>query len=80
MVKADLFVYGKYKVPEPDPLIGKVKELNGLVDVNLSAEYRITPWMSAFGQINNLISDKYFIWQNYPMQRINFIAGLSWIF
>jgi hypothetical protein len=80
VVKADLFVFGKYSVPEPDPSIGKVKELNGLVDVNLAAEYPITPWMSAFAQVNNLISDKYFIWQNYPMQRFNFIAGLSWIF
>jgi len=80
VIKADLFLFGKYSVPEPDPLMGKVKVLNGLVDVNLAAEYRITPWMSAFAQVNNLISDKYFIWQNYPMQRINFIAGLSWIF
>lgn len=80
VVKADLFVFGKYSVPEPDPLIGKVRELDGLIDVNLAAEYRITSWMSAFAQVNNLISDQYFIWQNYPMQRINFIAGLSWIF
>ena len=80
VIKADLFVFGKYSVPEPDPLIGKVKELNGLVDLNLSAEYRITSWMSAFAQVNNVISDKYFIWQNYPMQRFNFIAGLAWIF
>ncbi|MCX6226162.1 MAG: hypothetical protein NTV01_15670 [Bacteroidia bacterium] len=80
VVKAELFLFGKYSVPEPDPAIGKIKELKGLVDVNLAAEYRITSWMSAFAQINNLISDKYFIWQNYPMQGINFIAGLSWIF
>ncbi len=80
VVKAEVFVFGKYSVPDADPLVGKVRELNGLVDINLAAEYRITPWMSAFAQVNNLISDKYFIWQNYPMQRINFIAGLSWIF
>lgn len=80
MVKADVFVFGKYSVPEPDPIIGKVKEISGLVDVNLAAEYRITSWMSVFGQINNLLSDQYYVWQNYPMQRINFIAGLSWIF
>ncbi len=80
VVKAELYMFGKYSVPEPDPLLGKVKELNGLVDVNLAADYRITPWMSAFAQVNNLISAKYFTWQNYPMQRINFIAGLSWIF
>jgi outer membrane receptor protein involved in Fe transport len=81
VVKADLFVFGKYSVPEPDPLaLKKVREIGALVDINLSAEYRINSWMSAFAQVNNLISDKYFVWQNYPMQRINFIAGLSWIF
>jgi outer membrane receptor protein involved in Fe transport len=80
VLKTEVFLYGKYSVPEPDSSIGKVKEINGLVDINLSAEYQIKPWMSAFAQINNLISDKYYIWQNYPMQRINFIAGLSWIF
>lgn len=81
VVKADVFVFGKYSVPEPDRFAAlKLKEIGALVDVNLSAEYRITSWMSAFAQVNNLISDKYFIWQNYPMQRINFIAGLSWIF
>jgi hypothetical protein len=80
VVKAELFLFGKYSVPEPDPTVGQVREINGLVDVNLAAEYRITPWMSAFANVNNLISDQYFIWQNYPMHRINFIAGLSWIF
>jgi hypothetical protein len=80
MVKAELFMLGQYSVPEPDPAIGEVKILDGLIDINLAAEYRITPWMSAFAQINNLISDKYFIWQNYPMQGINFVGGLSWIF
>jgi hypothetical protein len=80
VAKAELFMFGKYSVPDADPLVTKVKELDGLVDINLAAEYRITPWMSAFAQVNNLISDKYFIWQNYPMQRINFIAGLTWIF
>lgn len=82
VVKADLFLYGKYEVPDPTDLTGKTAlTMNkGLVDVNLAAEYRITPWMSAFAQINNLISAKYYNWQNYPMQRINFVAGLSWNF
>jgi hypothetical protein len=80
VAKAELFMYGMYSVPEPDPLIGNVRELNGLVDVNLAVEYRFTSWMSAFAQVNNLIADKYFVWQNYPMHRINFLAGLSWIF
>lgn len=80
VVKADLFVFGEYSVPDQDFLVVKDSKKYSLVDVNLAAEYRITSWMSAFAQVNNLISDKYFIWQNYPMQRINFLAGLSWIF
>ncbi len=80
VAKADLFVFGKYQVPNADVTLSTPVVLNGLVDVNLSAEYRFTSWMSAFAQVNNLISDQYFIWQNYPMQRFNFIAGLSWIF
>jgi outer membrane receptor protein involved in Fe transport len=80
MVKAELFMLGKYSVPDPDPSVTVPKELDGLIDINLTAEYRITPWMSVFAQVNNLISDKYYIWQNYPMQGINFIGGLSWIF
>lgn len=80
VVKAELFLLGKYSVPQPDPEMGSVQSLDGLVDVNLAAEYRIKPWMSAFVQINNLLSDQYFIWQNYPMQRFNFIAGMSWNF
>jgi hypothetical protein len=80
MVKAELFMLGKYSVPDPDPLVTTVKQMDGLIDINLAAEYRITPWMSVFAQVNNLISDQYYVWQNYPMQGINFIGGLSWIF
>ncbi len=79
-VKAELFLFGKYSVPEPDPLKGQVRELDGLVDINLGAEYRFNKWLSAFAQVNNMISDKYFIWQNYPMQGINFLGGLSLTF
>jgi len=80
MVKAELFMLGKYSVPDPDPSVTVAREIDGLIDINLAAEYRITPWMSVFAQVNNLISDKYYIWQNYPMQGINFIGGLFWIF
>jgi hypothetical protein len=71
---------GGYSVPDPDPLSTRIRVMDGLIDINLAAEYRFTPWMSAFATVNNLISDKYFIWQNYPMQGINFVGGLSWIF
>lgn len=80
VVKAELYMLGGYSVPDPDPLSTRIRVMDGLIDINLAAEYRFTPWMSAFATVNNLISDKYFIWQNYPMQGINFVGGLSWIF
>ncbi len=80
MVKTELFLLGKSRVPDPDPAISAPMELDGLVDINLAAEYRILTWLSVFAQVNNLVSDKYYIWQNYPMQGINFLAGLSCIF
>ena len=80
MVKAELFMLGKYQVPNPDPAVTLPMDLDGLIDINLAAEYAITPWLSVFGQVNNLISDRYYIWQNYPMQGINFLAGLSCVF
>jgi hypothetical protein len=79
-IKAELFLLGGCNVPEPDPLLGQVRKLDGLIDINLGAEYKFNNWLSGFAQVNNLISDKYFIWQNYPMQGINFLAGLAWTF
>ena len=79
LVKADLFLAGKYPVPALETG-GMYRELNGLIDLNLGAEYRFNQFLSAFVQVNNLLSDKYYLWDNYPMHRINFIGGLTFIF
>ncbi len=78
--RSDLFVLGDYSVPEIDPALGGVRQLDGLIDLNIGMEYRIKPFISLWLQGNNLLSDHYFIWQNYPMHRINFVGGVTFIF
>ena len=80
VVKSELFLIGPYSVPETDPMKGLVRRSSTLVDINLAAEYRINSWLSAFVRVNNLIADRYAIWQNYPMQGINFMGGLTLLF
>jgi len=56
------------------------KELKGIVDVNLGAEYRYTKLLGMFVQLNNIINVRYERYKNYPMQRFNVMAGVSYIF
>ena len=80
-LQADLYLIGTQFVPSEDLVkFGPAQELNGLIDINLSGEYRINPNMSAFARINNIISDRYYAWQNYPMQGLNFLLGINWSF
>jgi len=80
-LQADLYLIGSQFVPSEDAVkFGPAQELNGLIDVNLSGEYRINQNVSAFGRINNIISDHYYTWHNYPMQGLNFLLGVTWSF
>ncbi len=53
------------------------RSIQGFVDLNLGAEYRFTPRISAFADINNIFSRHYEIWGNYQVQGINILAGLT---
>lgn len=55
-------------------------KLKGLTDVNLGVEYRYTKNLSAFINFNNIASMRYYRWNQYPSQRFNFIAGLTYSF
>lgn len=81
MLQADLYLIGAQYAPSVDLVkFGPTQKLDGLVDVNLSAEYSVGKGIAFFGRVNNLISDKYYMWQNYPVQGINFLLGISWVF
>lgn len=49
-------------------------------DVNLGVEYRYTNRLSGFVNFNNILSQKYQRWYNYPNQGINILGGISYSF
>jgi outer membrane receptor protein involved in Fe transport len=51
--------------------------LGAIVDINLGVEYRYNTRVSAFLQINNLASQQYYRWYNYPVQPIQVMAGVT---
>ena len=54
--------------------------INAMVDFNVGIEYRITKIFSAFINLNNFGAAQYFSWYNYPSQRFNLLAGLTYAF
>lgn len=58
----------------------KTYNLNAIIDMNFSVNYKITQDFSLFGQLNNFGFQKYERWFGYPVQSFNFLAGLSYAF
>lgn len=52
------------------------RELKGIFDVNIGADYRYTKNIGAFLQFNNIAAQRFAIWNNYPLQRFNAMVGL----
>lgn len=82
--KADLFFIGPQmaRTFTPDTLnpgnvVMTPVQLGGLVDVNLSAEYRFRKWLSVFVNLNNIAAFRYNRFYEYPTQGFNLIGGLS---
>lgn len=59
---------------------GSAVVLKGLVDVNVGFEYRYTKFLSAFVNFNNIANMRYQRWYNYPTQKFNLLAGLTYTF
>jgi hypothetical protein len=75
LVGTDVFYTGKRYAPGTG---GNINELKGYLDANLSIEYRYTKPLSFFLRINNLTASRYEIWNQYPAQRFQFLAGFSY--
>jgi len=54
-----------------------IKELGFLADVNLGLEYRYNQRISAFIQLNNVASQRYNRWYNYPVQAFQVMGGIT---
>ena len=83
IIKADIFVIGKQwalqQTSTNNVTVQTPVQLNGIVDINLGAEYRYTKMLSFFATFNNIGNFSYYRWDKYPTQRFNFIVGVSFI-
>jgi len=54
--------------------------MSGYADISIGAEYRYKRWVGAFIDLRNIAAMRYEIWNQYPVQRFSFIAGLNFTF
>lgn len=87
VIKVDLFYIGDQfaKTFVNDTTIATNKkvvarELKGVFDANLGAEYRYNKNLGFFINFNNITNYRYYRWMNYPTQKFSFMAGLSYSF
>jgi hypothetical protein len=78
ILNADILAIGKRYVKLDDT--GTIGELESAIDVNLGAEYRYSRLLSGFIQLNNILSDGYYEWNNYPTYGFNILIGLTYSF
>lgn len=76
--KGEVFVFG----PRPMGIdsIGEIIRQNTFIDINLSADYRITKGFSVFLGVENLLSTKYQRWNNYIERPIDINGGITLAF
>ena len=57
-----------------------IKELKPIIDANIGLEYRYSKKLSGFVNLNNLGFKRYYYWNNYPVYKFNFLAGITLAF
>ncbi len=80
---ANLNIFGigkRYALEYDETNTQKAVSLKGLIDVNIGLEYRYTKRLSAFLNINNILAQKYYKWNNYPRQQFFIMGGVSYCF
>ena len=56
---------------------GNEQILKGCADWSIGAEYRFIKRMTVFLDLNNILSQRYYMWYDYPSYRFNFMVGLT---
>ncbi len=57
--------------------VGDEQTIKGCFDWSIGAEYRFIKRMTVFLDLNNLLSQRYYMWYDYPSYRFNFMVGLT---
>jgi len=78
LFNVDLITQGGMKAQ--NPVTSEVVKLKGAFDLNFKAEYLFSETFSAFLQFNNVTSNKYPVFLNYPVRGFQMMAGITWSF
>lgn len=81
VVTSDLFFIGERLAREKITGSGLVsyvnRKLKPIFDANFGIEYRYSKKLSAFLHLNNLGFKRYYLWNNYPSYKFNFLVGVT---
>ncbi|MGC3946945.1 MAG: hypothetical protein QM762_20915 [Chryseolinea sp.] len=78
LLSADIIAQGGMKAL--DPVTDKTVKLDAAFDLNFKTEYIFSQSFSVFVQLNNIISNKYPVFLNYPVRGFQATAGITWSF
>ena len=56
------------------------EDMKDISELNLNASYALLKKLSIWGEVNNILNQKYEIYQGYPTQGIRFMVGASYRF
>ncbi len=80
-IGSDLYFVGERKdFVTPFGGIGSVKTLSSYVDLNFNGGYMFTDRLTAFANINNVLSENYERYTNFEVQGIQALAGIIYKF
>lgn len=79
-VNASIFGRGSYFVRVQELNGFSEKSVKGYIDANLGLEYRYSKILSVFANLNNVGFARYYYWNNYPSERFNMLAGITYSF
>ena len=77
IVMADILAIGKRYAKLAN---NTINELETAIDINLSGEYRYSKSLSGFIRLNNILSENYYEWNNYPTYGFNVLIGATYSF
>lgn len=67
-----------YSISTPTQL--KVVEIKTAIDANVGFDYLVSKQFSVFLKLNNVFSNQYQMFLNYPVRGFQAVAGVSWSF
>jgi len=78
VLNIDFIAQGGIKAYDNEKL--KVVELKPAIDLNLKVDYFVSKQFSIFLKFNNLLSNQYQVYLNYPVRGFQAMGGISWSF